>query len=72
MKKSAAVQVHYSKCENTAVMLLFSYMHRICCGSFEASEVVAVSLCSVSFEIKCHNNSAVKMSLPHPDFFYFV
>ncbi len=71
MKMSAAVQVHYSKCENSAVKL-FSYMHRICCGSFEVSEVVAVSLCSVSFEIKCHNNSAVKMYFLHPDFFYFV
>ncbi len=52
MKKSAVVQVHYSKCEHSTVMLLFSYMHRIYCGSFEVSEVVAVSLSSVSFEIK--------------------
>ncbi len=50
MKKSPAVQVHYSKCENSALMLVLMCTGYVC-GSFEVSEAVAASLRSVSSEM---------------------
>ncbi len=50
VKKSPAVQVHYSKCENSALMLVLMCTGYVC-GSFEVSEAVAASLRSVSYEM---------------------